>query len=125
MAGRNWLAICAIGGGLLGGALGMASQDIFGGVFGGLLLGGVVGLAVRGKTRPQRPETADPLSGGLHDPHAHAHLALAVGMASASHAPTQSQGADAACPVDSGGFSAGDLGGADCGGGDTGGGGGS
>ncbi|ADL00293.1 hypothetical protein [Brevundimonas subvibrioides] len=116
MAGRNWLAICAIGGGLLGGALGVALGDIFGGVAGGLMLGGVIGLAVRGKSPTSRQQGTGQPATGLHDPFPH-HLGIgAAGLMAAHHTPASETSADATCAVDSG--TSFDMGaGADCGGG--------
>lgn len=122
MAGRNWLAICGIGGGLLGGALGVALGDIFGGVTGGLLLGGVIGLAVRGKRRPPGQQAAGQPVTGVHDPFPH-HLGIgAAGLMAAHHTHASDPPADTTCAVDTGGSF--DMGaGADCGGGgDSGGG---
>lgn len=123
MAGRNWLAICGIGGGLLGGALGAATGDIFGGVFGGLLLGGAVGLAVRSKTQPPRAIGPNGQQASVHD---HRHDLMGVGAMGlmAHHAHSNPTAPETSCAVDSGGAS--DFGGgADCGGGgDSGGGGG-
>ena len=118
MAKKNWLAICTIAGGVLGGALGAVTQDIFGGVFGGLLLGGAIGLFVRGKTLPPRPQGAGVARTSVHDPFP-AHIG--IGAAGLAAHQAHGQDADASCAIDNGAGDAG--GGGDCGGGDSGGGG--